>query len=197
MNHLSCVKKNKSFYNISKNTLLGLMCVGALTTHAHAMWDPSDPHRFAGDILQLAIPISGGLVAVSQDDTEGLKQLGMTVASTAVITQGMKYGFDGTPLGRRPDGNRLSFPSGHTSNACAGAAFIGQRYGWKYGTPAMATAGYVGWTRVQAKRHHVRDVVVGCALGVGAGLLLTTPQGEQIVPWYENETFGIQISSKW
>lgn len=174
------------------------MILATLSLSAHAMWDTSDPHRFAGDVLQLAIPIGGGVVAYVKDDTEGLKQLGKTVAVTAVATQGMKYGLDHTKLGRRPDGTRLSFPSGHTSNACAGAAFIGQRYGWKYGVPAMTTAGYVGWTRVHAKRHHVRDVLVGCALGTVAGLALTSPEGdEQILPWYENESFGVSVSSKW
>lgn len=177
-----------------------MLALALFISSAQAMWDPSDPHRFAGDVLQLAIPAVGGAMAYHYEDAEGGKQLGKTVLATAAITQGMKYGFDHTKLGRRPNGGSKSFPSGHTSNACAGAAFIGQRYGWKAGVPAMATAGYVGWTRVNAKAHHVHDVVVGCAIGVAAGMVLTTPhdmQGTQIVPWYENKTLGVSIASTW
>lgn len=166
-------------------------------TQAQAMWNINEPHRFAGDVLQLAIPAVGGVMAYQHDDLEGAKQLGKTVFATAAVTQSMKYGFDHTTLGKRPNGGRLSFPSGHTSNACAGAAFIGQRYGWQAGTPALAAAGYVGWTRVHANAHHVHDVVVGCAIGVAAGLVLTTPQDTQVLPWYENQALGLSIASTW
>ncbi|WP_296405304.1 phosphatase PAP2 family protein [Psychrobacter sp.] len=175
--------------------LTGLLLVNSV---AYAAWDTSDPPTFAGDVLQIAIPLTGLGMAYAKGDTEGMKQLAYTVVVNQAITEGMKYGFDGTALGERPDGGRRSFPSGHTSGACAGATFIGQRYGWSYGSVAMVPAGYVGWSRVNAERHHVRDVVAGCALGVATGLLLTSPEGNQtITPWYENKTFGVTISSKW
>lgn len=174
--------------------------VGIMTaTPSFALWDTKDPHRFAGDVIQLAIPLTGAGVALAQNDTEGLKQWAYTVGGTAVITQGVKYGFSGTSLGLRPDGSdRYSFVSGHASNACAGATFIGQRYGWQYGTAAMLPAGYVAWTRVNAKKHHPRDVIAGCAVGVATGLLLTEPKdGTAVTPWYENETMGVTIRSVW
>lgn len=177
-----------------------LIGIGLFTaTPCLALWDTSDPERFAGDVLQLALPLTGAAVAVAQDDTEGLKQLAYTVGSTALITQGVKQTFSHTPLGLRPDGSdRYSFVSGHASNACAGAAFIGQRYGWQYGTAAMVPAGYVAWSRVNAKKHHPRDVIAGCAVGTAAALLLTDPKdGTTVIPWYENEQIGITIRSVW
>lgn len=169
-----------------------------LPTLSHAMWDTSDPHRFAGDVLQLALPATGLVVAYHKDDMQGAKQLGKTMAATVITTEALKTGFNNTALGKRPNGGSRSFPSGHTSSACAGATFIGQRYGWKAGLPAMGVAGYVGWTRVHAKAHHPRDVVAGCAVGVAAGLLLTDPMSDtQVLPWYENKTLGVSVSSVW
>lgn len=177
-----------------------LIGIGLFTaTPCLALWDTSDPERFAGDVIQLALPLTGAAVALAQNDTEGLKQLAYTVGSTALITEGVKKGFSHTPLGLRPDSSdRYSFVSGHTSNACAGAAFIGQRYGWQYGTAAMVPAGYVAWSRVNAKKHHLRDVIAGCAVGTAAALLLAEPKDDMaVMPWYENEQIGITIRSVW
>lgn len=152
----------------------------------------------AGDILQYAIPLSGLGIAMAQHDTQGVKQLGETLLVNTATTYGLKYAFNNTSLGKRPDGGAYSFPSGHTSSACAGATFIGQRYGWKYGAIAMLPAGYVGWSRVDANRHHTRDVVAGCAIGTLSGLLITQPlENSTITPWYDNKTLGLSISSTW
>ena len=70
----------------------------------------------------------------------------------------------------RPDGSdNLSFPSGHTSNAFAGATVIERHYGWKLGVPAYATATFIGFSRMAANRHHFSDVVGGALLGYGVG----------------------------
>lgn len=70
----------------------------------------------------------------------------------------------------RPDGSdRLSFPSGHTSNAFAGATVIARHYGWKWGVPAYATATFIGTSRMAANRHHFSDVVGGGLLGYAVG----------------------------
>lgn len=152
----------------------------------------------AGDVLQYAIPLTGLGMAVANDDTEGIKQLGKTMLTNVATTYGMKYAFNDTSWGKRPNGSDYSFPSGHTSDACAGATFIGQRYGWRYGAVAMLPAAYVGWSRVDADKHHVRDIIAGCAVGTMSGLVMTQPfNNSTITPWYENHTLGLQISSTW
>lgn len=154
--------------------------------------------EISGDIVSLAIPLAGLEMAVGKDDYQGIRQLGYTLAANTVATQTLKFATNDTAWGKRPNGEDYSFPSFHTSNACAGAAFIGQRYGWKYGTMAMLPAGYVGWTRVDSDKHHVRDVVAGCAIGVASGLLLTTPNDKSVItPWYDNKSLGVSISSSW
>jgi membrane-associated phospholipid phosphatase len=63
----------------------------------------------------------------------------------------------------------------------------------------MVPAAYVGWSRVDLDLHHVRDVVAGCAVGVIAGLWFTQPlEGDtQIMPFYDQKVFGVNIQSRW
>jgi membrane-associated phospholipid phosphatase len=77
----------------------------------------------------------------------------------------------------RPDGTRLSFPSGHTSATFASATVLQQHFGWKAGVPAMAVAGYVAAARVQKKRHFLSDVAFGAAIGIAAGRTVTFGEG--------------------
>ncbi|MFW2176472.1 MULTISPECIES: phosphatase PAP2 family protein [unclassified Moraxella] len=177
--------------------VIGLTFASSLLLTTQISHAKSDVEK-AGDVLSLAIPTVGLGMAVAKDDKAGVKQLGYTLASNLVVTQGLKYATNDTDWGKRPNGEDYSFPSFHTSNACAGATFIGQRYGWQYGSMAMLPATYVGWSRVDANRHHTRDVVAGCAIGIASGLLLTQPyDNTMITPWYENKSLGLSISSQW
>ena len=45
----------------------------------------------------------------------------------------------------------FSFPSGHTSAAFTGAAFMDYKYGLKYGLPAYILASFVGWSEYMQK----------------------------------------------
>jgi membrane-associated phospholipid phosphatase len=75
----------------------------------------------------------------------------------------------------RPDGSdNESFPSGHTSQAFSAARIISdnlQYYNFsdeaqtniRYGAYAFATG--TAWARVEAKKHHPTDVLIGAALG--------------------------------
>ena len=74
----------------------------------------------------------------------------------------------------RPNGGDFSFPSGHTSAAFTGAAFIDYKYGLKYGLPAYIFAAFVGWSRVYAKKHDYIDVLGGIIVGVGCVELFTS-----------------------
>lgn len=104
-----------------------------------------------GDLIQVALPISGGFIALAKSDGEGFVELVEGAIYTAAATHAIKFSVDA----RRPDGsNNDSFPSGHTSAAAQGAAFLAMRYGWAYGVPAYALAGVVGYSRVDARRHY-------------------------------------------
>ena len=122
-----------------------------------------------GDIAQVGIPAAGLLLAFAQEDYEGAVQALEGAFWTFGITQAVKYGIDA----ERPNGGGRSFPSGHTSAASQGAAFIYFRYGPKYGIPAYAAAALVGYSRVENDYHYWHDVAAGMALATGVQYLVT------------------------
>lgn len=104
------------------------------------------------------------------DDKQGLFQLGLSEASTLAVN----YALELSIRKKRPDGTgNHAFPSTHTAIAFAGASYLQKRYGWQFGVPAYAVAGFVAWGRVKAERHDVWDVLAGAAIGTTCGLLLT------------------------
>lgn len=123
----------------------------------------------AGDLGEVALPAAALLAVALHQDGEGAKDFAQAYISTLAVVYGLKLSVDR----RRPDGGRRSFPSGHTASAAAGAAFLQRRYGWRYGLPAYAAAGFVGYSRLHARRHFASDVLVGGALGIGANALFT------------------------
>ena len=134
------------------------------------------PDLVATDVLTAVIPLTGLAVSYFTDDIEGEKQwlrnTGVSLAATSVL----RLAFNQTSLGRRPNGGEYGFPSGHEAFLMSGAAFLGERYGWKWGAPAYAAAAYVGYVRVHEDKHHVRDVIASGALSYGVALLTVTPE---------------------
>ena len=127
----------------------------------------------AGDVLQLLIPGIGlGSTILFENNRDGLKQFCKSLVATGIITQSLKT----ITQKRRPNGTCCaSFPSGHTSAAFMGAGFIHKRFGWKYSIPAYIGATFVGYSRVEANKHYVEDVIVGATIGVLSSFYFTTP----------------------
>ena len=85
-----------------------------------------------------------------------------------VWTQAMKV----TVRRTRPDkSNRVSFPSGHSSNAFAAATVIGRHYP-KLIVPGYGVATYIAVSRMAANKHHFSDIVAGAGFGYGVGRLV-------------------------
>ncbi|MGB5556045.1 MAG: phosphatase PAP2 family protein, partial [Flavobacteriaceae bacterium] len=128
-----------------------------------------------GDILQLALPITAGIMTLANKDYLGTKKLAFSYGTTLAVTYSLKY----LTNKRRPEGrnNFDSFPSGHTSSAFSGASFIQRRYGWKYGVPAYVLATLVGVSRTEAPdgHHDGWDVIAGAAIGIASTYLFTKP----------------------
>jgi membrane-associated phospholipid phosphatase len=100
---------------------------------------------------------------------------------------------------RRPDGsNNKSFPSGHVGTAFAAAATLQNRYGWQVGLPAQLVAAIVGFSRVEARKHHWYDVVAGAAIGEGSGFLLTSKRdgAVRVLPWGDAQGAGIALGMR-
>ena len=127
--------------------------------------------RTYGDVFQIVIPVSALVTAVAKEDYDGCWQLTKSFAAAMAANGLLKL----VVHRKRPTGNgKHSFPSGHTTSAFAGAAYLGQRYGLPYGVPAYVAASAVGYSRIHAKSHRWDEVIVGAALGIGANLYFTT-----------------------
>jgi len=129
------------------------------------------PFRTYGDIFQVVIPLSALITAVGKEDYEGCWQLTKSFAAAMAVNGLLKISIKR----KRPTGNgKHSFPSGHTTAAFAGAAYLGQRYGYTYGIPSYTAAAAVGYSRIHAKAHRWDEVIVGAGLSILANLYFTT-----------------------
>lgn len=149
--------------------------------------------ELSGDILAAGLPVvAGGASLLYEDNLNGAFQFAETYASQLALTYSLKYIVDK----RRPNGGRYSFPSGHTSSSFSSAAFIQRRYGWKVGLPAYLLAGYVGWTRIYARKHYPWDVIGGAVIGTGCAYLFTKPYEKnnlQLSFGKENEYYIVNV----
>tara|TARA_B100001287_G_C22650978_1_gene515210 strand:- start:600 stop:1130 length:531 start_codon:yes stop_codon:yes gene_type:complete len=125
----------------------------------------------AGDIIQIALPTSAfaSQIFLNKVDSEAITFI-KSMSASFVVTHTIKRVVNK----ERPNGGDFSFPSGHTSAAFTGAAFIDYKYGLKYGLPAYILASFVGWSRVYAKKHDYIDVLGGIIVGVGCVELFTS-----------------------
>ncbi len=125
----------------------------------------------AGDALQILIPSAAFASTLVVDDMQGTGQFFLSFGATVAATHFLKWVVDK----ERPHGGGSdAFPSGHTSAAFQGAAFIHFRYGFKYAVPAYVGATYVAYSRVYGDKHYVEDVIAGAALAIGLTALTTT-----------------------
>lgn len=140
-----------------------------------------------GDVLQIVLPGAAGISTIVLWDKQGAWQFVKSYGTTLALTYGLKY----TINKPRPEGatDGHAFPSGHTSSAFSGASFIQRRYGWAYGAPAYALAGFVAYSRLEGynDRHDGWDVLGGIVVGVGSTYLFTTP--------YQREHYELTFSS--
>lgn len=101
---------------------------------------------------------------------------------------------------RRPNGKKLSFPSGHTSSSFATATSLTYSYGPIIGVPALALATYIGFSRIANNSHWLSDVVAGAGLGIywaraSAQVGLTKDNKSQAMwyPIYQPSEYGAQV----
>lgn len=74
---------------------------------------------------------------------------------------------------RRPDkGDRLSFPSGHSTTAFAFASVVAMEHEWYWGAGAYSLATLVGMSRINDNVHYLHDVVFGATIGTAFGVSL-------------------------
>ncbi|MCZ6674326.1 MAG: phosphatase PAP2 family protein [Verrucomicrobia bacterium] len=125
-----------------------------------------------GDHAANLLPLTAFGATYLYDDPEGRRQyLWQVGTSIAVVHLGKQT------VGKlRPsEANEISYPSGHTSAAFSGAAFLNTRYGPSWGVPAYGVAGLVGLSRVTSDNHFMDDVFAGASISLFSNWLFVTP----------------------
>lgn len=170
-----------------KSQLLGLCLVAS----ALPVLAQSSNVTKAGDILAVGVPIWAYGMTFSKGDEEGRTEFYKSFATTVAITQGLKHSVNA----ERPNGGSNSFPSGHTSGAFQGAAFIHARYGFDAALPTYIASTFVGYSRVDGNYHYTHDVIAGAAIGYAASMYFTkqqfTEKNAVIVPFIEPKQIGV------
>ncbi|HEX6998012.1 MAG TPA: phosphatase PAP2 family protein [Gammaproteobacteria bacterium] len=147
----------------------------------------------AGDVLRIALPAAAFALTVKRDDREGRRQFYKSFAANAGATLLLKATVDKD----RPDGSDDdAFPSGHSSMAFQGAAFMHRRYGWRPAVPAYVLAAYTAWTRVDADEHDEADVLAGAALGIASSFLLAERRNTSVAASVGPDGFEIRIAGR-
>jgi membrane-associated phospholipid phosphatase len=132
----------------------------------------------AGTAIAIAMPLVAGGITAYKHDWTGSAQLVVTTALTVGTVYGLKhlvkecrpFAKPCTPHG----GNWDSFPSGTSAVASAPAGFLWRRYGWEYGMPALAASAFVGYSRVNARKHHWWDTAASTGISLIYNGLITT-----------------------
>lgn len=183
---------------MSKNTSFGVLRIALLLGilllpfhHAGA----SNRVENTGDILRTLIPAVAYGSTFYLHDADGRSQFYKSFWTNLATT----YALKNTVTKTRPNGeDDESFPSGHSSVAFQGAAFIHQRYGLKYAITAYLGASYVAWSRVESDNHFTVDVMAGAAVGIASSFIFTKPyKGFIVTPVAGNGFYGIGISKQW
>lgn len=152
-------------FNKLKKKLIYLVILSILS--ANVAYARSDAGR-AGDVLQIAIPLSAFGISYFKGDSEGQVEFAKSFATTMAISYALKYSLKNSSWGTRPEAGKYSFPSGHTSSAFGGAFYLQQRYGYAYGAPSMVLAAFTGYSRIADNKHHWRDVIGSTIIAAGA-----------------------------
>ena len=132
----------------------------------------------AGTGIAIAMPLIAGGITAYKHDWQGSAQLVVSTALTVGTVYGLKhlvkecrpFAKPCTPHGANWD----SFPSETSALASAPAGFLWRRYGWEYGVPAFVASTFVGYSRVDAKKHHWWDTATSTGIAIIYNRLVTT-----------------------
>jgi len=149
----------------------------------------------AGDKMQFVVPAFAGLATLmAEKQFEGFKELVLSYAAAVGVANGLKL----VVHEKRPDGSNFeSFPSGHAASAFAGACFIHLRYGFKPAIPFYVGALFVGYSRVEGRKHYWGDVAVGAGIAFLSNLIFTKkylPPQVQVIPTVGDKAVGLNLS---
>jgi membrane-associated phospholipid phosphatase len=185
----------KSYWNNLAYNFLGvvtrgnrepLLVTAALTATAYA-WDDEGKKYFAqhphenfgklgsqlGGTVAVAGLTVGAFSAARFRGGDRFRAATYDISQAIIVTQVWTQGIKMAVRRERPDkSNKVSFPSGHASNAFTAATVIARHYP-RLAVPGYAVASYIAVSRMAANKHHFSDIVAGGGFGYGVGRLVT------------------------
>jgi len=186
---------------------LGVLAAGAaLTAGALAIEDPIAQARTFDGYSELpdignaygswpvilggaaGLAAAGRLTDRASLTTAGV-DLGRSYVYSALVVVSMKLAFNRT----RPDGESLSFPSGHAAGAFATAPVITHHFGPWAGVAAYALACATATGRMEDYKHYLSDVVFGAAVGfvIGDAVAGQRHRGSHLL--LESDRVGLKV----
>lgn len=154
----------------------------------------------ATDVLTGVVPLGALWLTYDKDDGAGREQYLWSMGTTLVVINGARLAFNEHEWGTRPNGHPYGFPSGHLAFFGAGAAFLQDRYGWRWGVPAWAGAAYTAYVRVEDDHHRWRDVAVSSAFAFASSKYFVSRYPDTTVkPLVDLRSgwFGLQVQYQW
>jgi membrane-associated phospholipid phosphatase len=136
-----------------------------------------DPGQFLGDGFVQAGGAFATFLVGRMTHNPRVATIGAELVRAQIVAGALTEGLKITVRRRRPDGNTLSFPSGHTSATFATAAVLQRELGWKVGSVSYGFATYVAMSRLSENKHYASDVAFGAAIGLLAGRRVTLHRG--------------------
>jgi membrane-associated phospholipid phosphatase len=156
--------------------------------------DEYTDEELSADIVTLLLPVGTWSIAHFKDDGDGEGQFYRSTGVSLLLNSSLRLALNDTDWGTRPNGSPYGFPSGHAAFVTSSAAFLQDRFGWKYGVPAYALVGYVSWVRVDSDHHRWRDIGAGVLLSMGVSKLFVTPHDAvHLAPIVGPDWLGMRI----
>lgn len=84
---------------------------------------------------------------------------------------------------RSPNGERGTFPSGHTSSSFVVASVLHEAYGPWVGVPLYGLAGLVAVERLDSGEHYFSDVAFGAVMGMVIGHSVASGRDPEFFGW--------------
>lgn len=140
-----------------------------------ALRDEADWVDDSGNVIGSAVTLAaatGTLLLIAPfTDNQKFKSFSFTMAQAVILDGALISVLKLSVSRQRPNGhNDNSFASFHASGTTAVATLLQHYYGWKWGVPAYAVAGFVAFSRVEGGQHYLSDVIFGATLGYIAGM---------------------------
>lgn len=181
----------RTFHPLLPVAVAALLALHALPAAADEDYSGAE---LAADLVTAALPVTSFLIAHYKDDGAGEGQFFRSNAASLVLNTTLRVAFNESSWGTRPNGSPYGFPSGHAAFAASQAAFLQDRFGWKYGVPAYVLVGYVSYVRVDTDHHRWRDIVAAVALSASVSRLFVTPRDAvHIAPIVGPEWLGLRL----